>query len=31
VIKSGDLLIMRGPREGEVMMREICGDVLPPS
>jgi uncharacterized protein with PhoU and TrkA domain len=31
VIKSGDLLIMRGPREGEVMMREICGDVLQPS
>ncbi len=31
VIKRGDLLIMRGPREGEVMMREICGDVFPPS
>lgn len=31
VIKSRDLLIMRGPREGEVMMREICGDLLPPA
>jgi len=31
VIKSGDLLIMRGPREGEVMMHEICGDVLLPA
>jgi uncharacterized protein with PhoU and TrkA domain len=29
VIKSGDLLIMRGPREGEAKMREICGDLLP--
>ncbi|HDS46064.1 MAG TPA: potassium channel protein [Methanomicrobia archaeon] len=29
VIKSGDLLIMRGPREGESKMREICGDLLP--
>ncbi len=26
IIKSGDLLIMRGPREGEAKMREICGD-----
>ncbi|NAT10525.1 potassium channel protein [ANME-1 cluster archaeon AG-394-G06] len=25
-IKYGDLLIMRGPREGEDRMREICGD-----
>ena len=29
VIKSGDLLIMRGPREGEAKMREICGNPLP--
>ncbi|MGC9444445.1 MAG: potassium channel family protein [Candidatus Methanospirareceae archaeon] len=29
VIKNGDLLIMRGPREGEAKMREICGDLLP--
>jgi uncharacterized protein with PhoU and TrkA domain len=26
-IRNGDLLIMRGPREGEAKMREICGDV----
>lgn len=26
-IRTGDLLIMRGPREGEAKMREICGDV----
>lgn len=25
-IRYGDLLIMRGPREGEDRMREICGD-----
>jgi uncharacterized protein with PhoU and TrkA domain len=25
-IRCGDLLIMRGPREGEDRMREICGD-----
>ncbi len=25
-IRYGDLLIMRGPREGEDKMREICGD-----
>jgi uncharacterized protein with PhoU and TrkA domain len=24
-IRNGDLLIMRGPREGETKMREICG------
>jgi uncharacterized protein with PhoU and TrkA domain len=23
---KGDLLIMRGPREGEGKLREICGD-----
>ena len=27
VIRNGDLLIMRGPREGEAKMREICGGV----
>ncbi len=26
-IRNGDLLIMRGPREGEEKMREICGEV----
>lgn len=26
-IRNGDLLIMRGPREGEEKMREICGAV----
>lgn len=26
-IQNGDLLIMRGPREGEEKMREICGEV----
>ncbi|RZN39566.1 MAG: potassium channel protein [Methanophagales archaeon ANME-1-THS] len=25
-LRKGDLLIMRGPREGEGKMREICGD-----
>lgn len=29
VIRNGDLLIMRGPREGEAKMREICGEVPP--
>ncbi len=27
-IRNGDLLIMRGPREGEAKMREICGAQL---
>jgi len=26
-IRNGDLLIMRGPKEGEAKMREICGEV----
>ena len=26
-LRKGDLLIMRGPREGEGKMREICGEV----
>jgi uncharacterized protein with PhoU and TrkA domain len=28
VIRNGDLLIMRGPRESEAKMREICGEVI---
>ncbi len=28
-IRKGDLLIMRGPREGEAKITEICGEILP--
>lgn len=28
-VRNGDLLIMRGPKEGEEKIREICGDYLP--